>query len=124
MRTSKEIETQIEQENKNHNNMIDILNRQLEEARNAEEADEERRTVTNLLRDAATKAGRKNGEFINNEYNWILLYSRMNRVLDCDFFNTCEFPNTVYFPSLDSLLAAISEIGEDRIKRVLFGVTE
>ena len=88
------------------------------------EADEEKRTVTNLLKDAATKAGRKNGEFVPGVNNWLLSLNRMWEDFCTESFTVAAFANAVYFPSRESLLTAISEIGEDRIKRVLFGVTE
>ena len=92
----------------------------LEEA----EADEERRTVTNLLRDAATRAGRKNGEFAARGDNWFFLINFVKNSFFAECTSFYAQLSVVYFPSKESLLSAISEIGEDRIKRVLFGVAE
>ena len=92
----------------------------LEEA----EADEEKRTVTNLLRDAATKAGRKNGEFAARGDNWFFLINFVKNSFFAECTSFYAQLSVVYFPSKESLLSAISEIGEDRIKRVLFGVAE
>lgn len=56
------------------------------------------------------------------QYKYFLLYNNNIDRLCVGSRNCCMFPNQVYFTSADVAENAVKEIGEDRIKKYLFGV--
>lgn len=61
-----------------------------------------------------------------NEYSskFCIAYDYHNNNLFIDDMQTVKYPNTVYFTSEKIAENAIKKIGEDKIKKYLFGVNE
>jgi hypothetical protein len=86
------------------------------------EQTKERLIVETELRKLAEDAGGVEWGSTTTKYCVSLEYSDTVR-LGVDEWTCYRQQGTVYFPSEQSCRAAIASIGEDRIKRALFGVT-
>lgn len=77
------------------------------------------------LKDYALEHNTKEIDWNNSHQNkWFISYNHINDELCIGSRQSVEFLNTVYFTSGEIAVNAIDEIGEDNIKKYLFGVEE
>lgn len=62
--------------------------------------------------------------FVPNQYNWAIYYNYRDKAIGYWFSTLCFHPFDIYFESEEMAEKAVEEVGEDRIKRYLFGVED
>lgn len=60
--------------------------------------------------------------FVPNQYNWAINYNYRDKAIGYWVSTLCFHPFDIYFESEEMAKKAIKEVGEDRIKKYLFGV--
>lgn len=75
------------------------------------------------LKDYALEHNTGEIDWTNSYLNkFCIAYDYQNNNLFIDIMRTIKYPNTVYFTSEEIAIAAVKEVGEDNIKKYLFGV--
>lgn len=60
--------------------------------------------------------------FVPNQYNWAINYNYRDKAIGYWVSTLCFHPFDIYFESEEMAKKAIEEVGENRIKKYLFGV--
>lgn len=60
--------------------------------------------------------------FVLNQYNWAIYYNYRDKAIGYWVSTLCFHPFDIYFESEEMAKKAVKEVGEDRIKKYLFGV--
>ena len=76
-----------------------------------------RKVETTLL-----KYGRR--EFKNKDYNFYMVYDHDESLVEIINNTFCQHPNSIYFDNKELCQQAIEEVGENNIKKYIFGVEE
>lgn len=84
-------------------------------AREQAEFDSERKRIRREL----MKYGKN---FVPNQYNWAICYNYRDKAIGYWTSTLCFHPFDIYFESEEMAKKAVKEVGEDRIKKYLFGV--
>lgn len=83
----------------------------------------EKRKIIRKLEILSKKAGGVDWED-ENQRKFRMQYSHYSKVLSCKGNFILQDPGQIYFPSEQSIQQAIDIVGEERIKKYLFGVKE
>lgn len=62
--------------------------------------------------------------FVPNQYNWAIHYNYRDKAIGYWVSTLCFHPFDIYFESEEMAKKAVKEVGEDRIKKYLFGVKQ
>lgn len=73
----------------------------------------------NRIRRELMKYGKN---FVPNQYNWAIYYNYRDKAIGYWNSTLCFHPFDIYFESEEMAKKAVEEVGENRIKKYLFGV--
>lgn len=90
-----------------------------------EEAEEEitRRKIIAKWKRLSIEAGEDDNEWDTDNIHWYCYYSHAFKKPECAYCQNVK-DSSVFFPTRESLIEAISIIGEDNVKKYILGIKE